>query len=77
MARPIKTNVAGRFIAILQKHSPPFSDLYKLFNTKKVKVSYSTCPNMETHIKSHNSKLVREVEFMTESDSKEDARYRA
>ena len=56
----VKTNVAGRFISLIKKHFPPSSDLYKLFNTKKVKVSYSTCPNMEAYIKSHNTKLVKE-----------------
>ena len=62
----VKTNVAGRFIALLRKHFPPTSPLYSLFNTKKVKVSYSTCPNMESYIKSHNTKLAREKEYMTE-----------
>lgn len=62
----VKTNVAARFIALLKKHFPPTSPLYSLFNTKKVKVSYSTCPNMETHIKSHNTKLAREKEYMAE-----------
>ena len=56
----IKTNIAGKFISLLKKHFPPNSDLYKLINTKKVKVSYSTCPNMDSFIKSHNSKLMRE-----------------
>ena len=42
----VKTNIAGRFISLLKKHFPPKSDLYHLFNDKKMKVSYSTCPNM-------------------------------
>ena len=56
----VKTNVAGRFISLIKKHFPHSSDLNKLFNTKKVKVSCSTCPNMEAYIKSHNIKLVKE-----------------
>ena len=65
-ASNIKTNIAGRFISLIKKHFPPNSDLYKLFNTKKVKVSYSTCPNMEFYIKAHNSKLMKEEKNMTE-----------
>ena len=65
-ASNIKTNIAGKFISLIKKHFPPNSDLYKLFNTKKVKVSYSTCPNMEFYIKAHNSKLMKEEKNMTE-----------
>ena len=65
-ASNIKTNVAGRFISLIKKHFPPNSPLYKLFNTKKVKVSYSTCPNMEFYIKAHNSKLMKEEMNMPE-----------
>ena len=46
----VKTNVVKRFITILRKHFLPTSDLYKLFKTKKVKVSYSCCPSMKTII---------------------------
>ena len=60
----VKTNIAGRFISLLKKHFPPKSDLYHLFNDKKVKVSYSTCPNMQAFITAHNSKLVKGEEDM-------------
>ena len=39
--------------------SPPSSELYKLFNPKKVKISYSCCPSMKTVINSHNAKITR------------------
>ena len=52
----VKTNIAGRFISFLKKHFPPKSDLYHLFIDKKVKVSYSTCPNMQAFNTAHNSK---------------------
>jgi hypothetical protein len=55
----IKTNVGKRFITILRKHFPPSSPLYTLFNTKKVKLSYSTCPSMQSVISAHNSKVTR------------------
>ena len=58
----VKTNVGRKFLTILRKHFPPSSPLNKLFNPKKVKVSYSCCPNMKSLITSHNSKLSRTPE---------------
>ena len=55
----VKTNVGKRFLTLLRKHFPPSSDMYKLFNTKKVKLSYSCCPSMKSIISSHNTKLIR------------------
>jgi hypothetical protein len=55
----VKTNVGRKFITLLKKHFPPSSELYKLFNTKKVKLSYSCCPNMKAIISSHNAKITR------------------
>ena len=58
----VRTNIAGRFLALIRKHFPPGSPLYHLFNTKKVKVSYSTVPNMKQYISSHNSKIIKKAE---------------
>ena len=33
--------------------------MYKLFNTKKVKVSYSCCPSIQSNISSHNMKVTQ------------------
>ena len=55
----VKTNVGKKFLSLLRKHFPPSSELHKLFNTKKVKLSYSCCPNMKTIISSHNAKITR------------------
>ena len=52
------------FLRILRKHFPPSSDLYKLFNSKKVKLSYSCCPSMKNIISSHNAKITREKEMV-------------
>ena len=32
----VKTNIGSRFLSLLRKHFPPNSELYKLFNVKKV-----------------------------------------
>ena len=53
----VKTNVGKKFLTLLRKHFPPSSALYKLFNQKKVKLSYSCCPSMQTIISSHNAKV--------------------
>ena len=60
----VKTNVGKKFITLLKKHFPPSSELYKLFNTKKVKISYSCCPNMKAIISSHNAKVTRPKEMV-------------
>ena len=58
-SRNISTNIGKKFLAALRRHFPPSSPLYKLFNTNKVKLSYSTCPSMLAIIKAHNSKITR------------------
>ena len=60
----VKTNIGKVFLRILRKHFPPSSDLYKLFNSKKVKLSYSCCPSMKNIISSHNAKITREKEMV-------------
>ena len=52
----IRTNVAAKFLSLVRKHFPPSSPLHAIFNTKKIKVSYSTCPNMKNYIASHNAR---------------------
>ena len=46
------------FFGILKKHFPPESELSKIFNRKKVKLSYSCMPNMKSLISSHNRKMM-------------------
>ena len=52
----VRANVAAKFLSLVRKHFLPSSPLHTIFNTKKIKVSYSTCPNMKTYIASHNAK---------------------
>ena len=55
-AKNISTNIGKKFITLLRKHFLPQSELYHLFNTKKVKmsstftlfVSVSTCCTCST-----------------------------
>ena len=54
----IRTNVAGKFISLVKKHFPKSSPMYSIFNTKKLKVSYKTTPNMSSIIKAHNRRIL-------------------
>ena len=61
---PPYSNNVKKFLTILRKHFPPSSELYKLFTTKKVKLSYSCCPSMMSVISSHNAKFIRTREVV-------------
>ena len=54
----IRTNVGGKFISLVKKHFPKSSPLHSIFNTKKLKVSYRTTPNMSSVIKALNKKIL-------------------
>ena len=58
----VRTNLGRKFLTLLRKHFPSSSELYKLFNPKKVKLSYSCCPSMKAIISSHNAKVTRAKE---------------
>ena len=57
-----RRNIGVRFLTILRRHFPPSSELTSLFNTKKVKLSYSFCPSMNAIISSHNKKIIKPKE---------------
>ena len=46
----------------VKKYFPPQSELYHLFNTKKVKMSYSCCPSMKNIIDAHNKKVTGDMQ---------------
>ena len=50
----VKTNVGKIFFKLLRKHFPPSHPMYTIFNTNKVKISYSCFPNIGSIISSHN-----------------------
>ena len=66
----VRTNIAGKFISLLRKHFPPNSELYKIFNVKKVKVAYSCCPSMQKIISAHNAKLLRPNKNQTNAEKR-------
>ena len=50
----VKTNVAKRFLHLVNKHFPQHNRLNKILNRKTLKVSYSCMPSIASHISSHN-----------------------
>ena len=58
----VKTNIGKKFLSLVRKHFPKGSPLYSIFNEKKLKMSYSTMPNMAQHIAGHNKKVIKMAE---------------
>lgn len=54
----VKTNLAKRFLYLVDKHFPKHHRYHKLFNRSNVKVSYSCMNNMAAVISSHNAKVL-------------------
>ena len=58
----VSTNVAARFLRLIDKHFDKLSPFHKHFNRQTVKVSYSCTPNMASIISSHNRRVTGAVE---------------
>ena len=58
----VSTNVAARFLKLIDKHFDKQSPFHKNFNRQTVKVSYSCMPNMASIISSHNRRVTGAVE---------------
>jgi hypothetical protein len=56
----VETNVARKFLDLLDKHFPPTNPLHKILNRNCVKVSYSTMKNMEWIIMNRNRQLLQQ-----------------
>ena len=54
----VSTNVAKKFLQLLDKHFPPSNSLDRIFNRNTVEVSYCCTQNLGNIIKSHNKKLI-------------------
>ena len=54
----VTTDVGRKFLNLLDTCFPPSNPLSRIFNRKKVKVSYSTMPNLGRIIAGHNSKVI-------------------
>lgn len=57
-SKNVKTNVAKRFLNLIDKHFPTNHKLHKIFNRNNVKVSYSCTSNICKIIKGHNNNLI-------------------
>ena len=57
-SREVITNVAKKFLQLIDLHFPPSNKFHKIFNRNKVKVSYCCTQNMGNIIRSHNKKLI-------------------
>ena len=58
----VSTNVAKRFLNLLDQHFPKSKKLHAIFNKNTVKVSYSCTQNMSSMIKSHNKRVINKDE---------------
>ena len=56
----VNTDVAKRFLKIVNKNFPKKHRLHKLFNRNNLKVSYSCLPNVSSIIASHNRKILND-----------------
>ena len=57
-SRNVFTNVAKKFLQLLDKHFLPSNSLGRIFNHNAVKVSYCCTQNLGNIIKSHKKKLI-------------------
>ena len=58
-SKNVSTNIARRFLNLLNKHFPRNHKFSKLFNRNNVKVSYSCTPNVKSIIDSHNKNVLK------------------
>ena len=58
-SKNVSTNIARRFLNLINKHFPRNHKFSKLFNRNNVKVSYSCTPNVKNIIDSHNKNVLK------------------
>ena len=56
----VSTNIAKKFLNLIDKHFPKTNKFHKIFNRNTVKVSYGCMSNMSQIIKGHNNKILNE-----------------
>ena len=64
-SKNVKTNVAQKFLRLIDKHFPKSSKLHKIFNRNSIKVSYSCMPNVKSNISSHNHRVLKKAKTST------------
>ena len=62
----VATNVAAKFLKLVDKHFDKHSPFHKYFNRHTIKVSYSCMPNMASIISSHNRRVINSNERIKE-----------
>ena len=58
-SKNVATDIAHKFLRLLDTHFPHGCRLRQIFNRNNVKVSYSCMPNMSAIVKSHNNHVQR------------------
>ena len=58
----VKTNIGSQFLKLVDKHFKDDDFLGYHFNRQKIKISYSTMPNIKRIITSHNRRLINPKE---------------
>ena len=56
----VKTNIARKFINLVEKHFTKQNPLHKIFNKNNIRVSYCCMRNIGSIIKAHNAKVLGE-----------------
>ncbi len=57
----VSTDIGRRFFALLDKHFPTHNKFHKIINRNTVKLSYSSMPNLENIIQSHNKRVLDNI----------------
>ena len=55
----VKTNIARKFIELINHHFNKDHPLHKIFNKNTINLGYSCMPNMKTIINKHNRKIIK------------------
>ena len=64
-SKNVKTNIAPKFLRLIDKHFPKSSKLHKIFNRNSTKVTYSCMPNVKSNISSHNHRVLKKAKACT------------
>ena len=67
-SKNVTTNVAHRFLKLLDTHFPKGTKLHAILNRNTVKVSYSCMPNIDTLVKRHNARVCAEEQKTDEQE---------
>ena len=68
--KEVSTNLAAKFLRLIDKHFPKDSPLHRHFNRSTIKVSYSCLPNINNIIANHNKKVLKSQSNSSEENKK-------